>query len=114
MDVDVSQLAPEVAWVTPEGILFYGQYYSCRKALREGWFQRAQAEKPWMIRVLYNSEAGPHNGMYIESELFEPEYVCYSLTEYNKPSNAEDYQEKIRKLQQERREIAGSPIWLGP
>lgn len=41
------------AKVTPKGILFLGIRFSCIRAIREQWFEKAMIEKGWRIKVYY-------------------------------------------------------------
>lgn len=41
------------AKVTPKGILFLGVRFSCIRAIREQWFEKAMLKRGWRIRVYY-------------------------------------------------------------
>jgi putative transposase len=105
MFVDRNQLAEGTAWITPEGILFRGSFYSCRKALREGWFARAEERDPTAVQVLYEGTAAFHPAIYIDSEEFMEDCLCLLLPNRGLHENALVYQERIRKLQEERKQI---------
>ncbi|MFH5181587.1 Mu transposase C-terminal domain-containing protein [Paenibacillus sp. TAB 01] len=51
------------ARVTAKGIYFRGLYYSCTRALREQWFEKATHKKSWKITIYY--EPGQSEGIYI-------------------------------------------------
>lgn len=42
------------ATVTFRGIRFRGIYYSCERALRERWYERARTEKSWQIEITFD------------------------------------------------------------
>lgn len=114
MDEDQHEhsLTTEAAWVTPEGILFGGKYYSCRRALRDGWFGQAVEKKPWVVRIRWDATAGSEMRVYIESESEgnDSEYECYPVQHSAAAYDVEDYQAKLRRLQEERRlRFAASP-----
>jgi hypothetical protein len=110
MDTEHNGLIAEVAWVTPEGILFNGNYYSCKRAIRDGWYGQALVRKPWMVRVLHDPAGGPEKTMYIESEQIEPDYACHLIRNGTLPSDTESYQARLRMLQKERKQLLdGSP-----
>ncbi|MGN7765137.1 hypothetical protein [Paenibacillus sp. 22594] len=39
--------------VTTYGILYQGVYYTCSRAIRERWFEKAQRKYAWNIRIKY-------------------------------------------------------------
>lgn len=105
MMVDRNQLAVGTAWITPGGILFRGGFYSCRKALREGWFARAETGEPAAVQVLYDGAASAHPAIYIDSEEYMADCVCQLLPNKGKAGDAAVYQERIRELQEERKQL---------
>jgi hypothetical protein len=42
------------ATVTGKGIRFKGLFYSCERAIRESWFDRARSKKSWQLDVSYD------------------------------------------------------------
>ncbi|MDF2926879.1 MAG: hypothetical protein K0R57_5793 [Paenibacillaceae bacterium] len=111
MGVGAEEPVARPAWVTPDGILFGGEYYSCRLAVREDWYRRALMGEPWMIQVI--SQSGRADRVYIEAEQ-ETEQAgsdsaCYALGKVPQKAgpagnpDVEAYQEKLRRLQDERR-----------
>lgn len=52
--VRLSLLPSDEVRVTEQGILFYGCFYSCRKALEEHWFDRARQNGRTKIRASYD------------------------------------------------------------
>ena len=42
------------ATVTFRGIRFRGLYYSCERAVRERWYERARTEKSWQIEITFD------------------------------------------------------------
>lgn len=42
------------ARVTASGIVFKGARFTCSKAIREQWFERAAFEKEWRVRIVYS------------------------------------------------------------
>lgn len=103
MKVERNQLAEGTAWITPEGILFQGEYFSCRKALREGWYRRAEQGETWPVQVLFDPTVQQFEVIYIDSEEFAPDYLCYVLQRPVEPEYTAAYQERIRRLQEERK-----------
>lgn len=104
MEVDRKQLAEGTAWITPGGILFRGAFYSCRKALREGWFARVEAGDPAAVTVLYDGAVDTQPAIYIDSAEFMEECLCQRLPDRGNPEDASLYQERIRQLQEERKQ----------
>jgi hypothetical protein len=43
----------DFALVTPLGILYQHVYYTCSRAIRERWFEMAQIDGGWNIRIRY-------------------------------------------------------------
>lgn len=108
MNVERDQLAEGTAWITPDGILFKGALYSCRRAIREGWFTQAGTDGGQSsIQVLYDAEAEQHAAIYIDSEFYSEEFLCYMLPVKVKPELAAAYQEQLRKLRDERKKLLG-------
>jgi len=99
MNVERDQLAGGTAWITPEGILFQGAFYSCRRALRDRWFARASAGDPTAVQVLYDRNAVKHAAIYIDSEEFMEDCLCQLLPDRGNPDQVVGYQEKIREAQ---------------
>lgn len=40
--------------VTERGIKFRGLYYSCERAMREGWYERARSNRSWRIDLAFD------------------------------------------------------------
>lgn len=51
-----SILVASQARVTTKGVLFRGLYYSCKRAIREQWFEKAAHKKSWKITIYYELE----------------------------------------------------------
>lgn len=102
------QLEAATARITPEGILFRDGCYTCRLALRYGWYEQAHLRGPWDIRVLYNPAEEQPEALYIDSEHFEEERVCHFIGVSRQPSETAAYQAKLRKLAEERRMLYGN------
>lgn len=106
MEEKLDRLKADMAWVTPYGILWNYRNYSCKRAVRDGWFELSHIRSPWMVRILYDPSAGPEGAVYIESDEFEPENVCFAVKNETDPAKAAAYQRKLRQLQQERKQLA--------
>lgn len=104
MVVDQNQLAKGTAWITPEGILFRGLFYSCRRAIREGWFDRSGREEARPIEVLFDEAAGFKEAIYIDSEEFHEDGLCHLLPGKDSYGETDSYQEQIRRLQAQRKQ----------
>lgn len=102
------KLQAGTARITPQGILFRDSYYTCRLALRCGWYAQAMASGPWEIRVLHNAAEEQPEAVYIDSEDFEEERVCLLIDLPLAPSEAAEYQARLRKLADERRLLYGN------
>jgi hypothetical protein len=44
------------ATVTAKGIRFKGIFYSCERAAREAWFEKARTGKTWAVKISYNPQ----------------------------------------------------------
>lgn len=107
MDVDRKQLGLGTAWITPDGILFRGGYYSCRRALREGWYDPSNPE-PKPVTVLYDEQSEYKDAIYIDSEAYDEDGLCRLLAARDcHPESAARYQMRIRELKTERSELGG-------
>lgn len=108
MNGNQEQLEAAAAWITPEGILFRDRYYTCRLAIRYGWYEQARLRGVWEIRILYHPAEKQPQALYIDSEHFEEDRVCFFLGVRMEASETADYQAKLRKLADERRMLYGS------
>ena len=52
--IRANMLPGEKATVTGRGIKFRGLYFSCDRAIKEGWFEQARSKKSWRIDVAYD------------------------------------------------------------
>lgn len=97
------------AWVTPVGIFFRGDYYSCRKALKEQWFQRAREAGAWTIDLLLDPSKGSSSPIYIAGSEVTMDDLCFPLGESaSSPQAARDqYQAKIRELRERLHDLTG-------
>lgn len=97
------------AWVTPEGIFFQGDFYSCRKALKQQWFQRAKETGSWKIAILADLSEGGVNSIYTADSEVTADDLCLPLTEQAaSPDDSRDqYQAKIRELRGRLKELTG-------
>ncbi|RAV19110.1 hypothetical protein [Paenibacillus contaminans] len=90
-------LAASQARVTAKGIFFRGLHYSCTRAIREQWFEKATHKKSWKITIYY--EPGQSEGIYIwDSERgFE---FCNLVMPHNTWSHyqLQRYYESLQKL----------------
>lgn len=80
------------ARITAQGIRFRGLYYTCKSAVREGWFATARQKSTWEVQVSYDPNRLDQIYIYLE-ETKGPErcdrilrddekYQGYSLMEY--------------------------------
>lgn len=103
MEVNSINLANGEAWVTPIGILFQERYYSCRLALKEQWFVRAQKEGLWPLDILYDAEYKEPGLIYIASHEFSEDCLCFAITRSeNDQKRVEAYQLRLQQLKTER------------
>lgn len=51
--VKLALLPTEQATVTAQGIRFYGNYYSCTRAIEEHWFEKARQTRTWKEPISY-------------------------------------------------------------
>ncbi|MDD2869928.1 Mu transposase C-terminal domain-containing protein [Neomegalonema sp.] len=51
--VKLALLPSDEATVTAQGIRFYGCYYSCDRAIREHWFEKARQTRSWKVPISY-------------------------------------------------------------
>ncbi|MNW33019.1 hypothetical protein D3C74_99740 [compost metagenome] len=90
-------LVKNQARVTAKGVLFRGLHYSCTRAIREQWFEKATHKKGWRITIYY--EPGQSGGLYIwDNEIgFE---VCNLIMPQNTWSHyqLQRYYESLQKL----------------
>lgn len=84
--------------------MFRGGFYSCRRAIREGWFSRTGAGEARPVEVLYDDEAGYKEAIYIDSEEYHEDGLCHLLQGLPPSEEAAFYQEQLRKLQEERKQ----------
>jgi hypothetical protein len=52
--VKLSLLPSGEARVTASGVNFYGCFYSCSKALKDHWFERARQRGTWVVHISYD------------------------------------------------------------
>jgi hypothetical protein len=45
--------------VTARGILFKGNRFTCPRAIREQWFEKAAFEREWKVKIVYYHEFDP-------------------------------------------------------
>lgn len=66
------------ALVTVQGICFRDQYYSCREALREGWYEKAMI-KGWMITIYkYNVH---EDKLILRASQNKPDIICSRIND---------------------------------
>lgn len=66
--------------ITERGIRFKGLFYTCDKAIRELWFEKARAKKSWQVDILYD----PRNmaTIYVRNQN-DTDYEICSLLDWN-------------------------------
>ncbi|MEC0143340.1 hypothetical protein [Paenibacillus alginolyticus] len=98
MEKPVSKnLKVSFAKVTPKGILFLGIRFSCIRAIREQWFEKAMIEKGWKIKVYYYEDNASH--IFILNPEEETLDVCNSIkTSDFQGSKLERYFQSIQLL----------------
>lgn len=85
------------AKVTPKGILFLGIRFSCIRAVKEQWFEKAMTEKGWRIKVYYYVDNV--SNIFILNTEEESLDVCNSLRASDFPgSKLERYFQSIQSL----------------
>lgn len=85
------------AKVTPKGILFLGVRFSCIRAIREQWFEKAMIEKGWRIKVYYYEDNA--SKLFILNKEEESVDVCNSIkTSTFSGSKLERYFQSIQSL----------------
>lgn len=102
----------EPAWVTPDGILFDGKYYSCRRAIRDGWYKQAWNRQPWIVRVMRKQDEAEMQ-LYIESDSFDPDCLCSELIAVMPEEEAAAYQARLRGLLAKRKLLMDSESRTG-
>lgn len=70
--------------VTARGILFRGTRFTCPRAIREQWFERAALEKGWKVKVVYKHELD--SVIYLVDDYGEHE-PCYQIDNSINPSD---------------------------
>lgn len=85
------------AKVTPKGILFLGIRFSCIRAIREQWFEKAMIDKGWRIKVYYYEDNA--SNIFILNTEEESLDVCNSIRVSDFPgSKLERYFQSIQLL----------------
>jgi len=67
----------ERASVTSKGICFKGIYYTCDRATKEQWFERARSKKSWKIEIRYDPRDMSH--IYVEVAPDSSFELCHLL-----------------------------------
>jgi hypothetical protein len=62
--------------VTARGILFRGNRFTCPRAIREQWFEKAALNKSWKIKIVYKHELDSVIYLFDEYGEHEP---CYQI-----------------------------------
>lgn len=97
------------ATVTPKGILFLGIRFSCIRAIREQWFEKAMIEKGWRIKVYYYQDNASH--IFILNPEEETLDVCNSIkTSDFQGSKLERYFKSIQLLKSLRKKSKSRAI----
>lgn len=84
--------------VTASGILFKGNRYTCPKAIREQWYQKAALEKGWKVKIVYICELP--GAIYMVGGEGELE-LCYLINKRNNiysDAKLQRYFQSIQKL----------------
>ncbi|WP_235669295.1 Mu transposase C-terminal domain-containing protein, partial [Pseudomonas savastanoi] len=58
--VQINLLPHEAATVSELGIRLFGCFYSCKEAIREGWFHRGQGRRPTGVTVAYDPRSADY------------------------------------------------------
>lgn len=103
------ELKVSFAKVTPKGILFLGIRFSCIRAIREQWFEKAMIEKGWRIKVYYYEDNASH--IFILNPEEETLDVCNSIkTSDFQGSKLERYFKSIQLLKSLRKQSKSRAI----
>jgi len=78
--VRLAVLPTDKASVTEKGIKFRNLFYSSDRAVREAWFEKARAKKPWQVPVSYDTRNMAN--LYIWNQDDKKYDACY-LLEWN-------------------------------
>lgn len=83
--------------VTARGIYFRGNRFTCPRAIREQWFERAVLGKSWRVKVAYKHEI--ESVIYLVNDVEELE-KCYLIGNSNNPSEIklQRYFQSIQRL----------------
>ncbi|MDP1511876.1 hypothetical protein Q8I65_16910 [Paenibacillus ottowii] len=84
----------DFASVTPLGIRYQQLYYTCSKAIRERWFELAQRDGAWNIRIQYTPN--DLNIIYLEADSKELEECRIVVRESLQGLNLEDYVQSVQ------------------
>jgi hypothetical protein len=87
------------ATVTAKGIRFKGIFYSCDRAIKESWFEKARSKKTWSVQVSYH----PHDmtNIYIWNQDDKAYDSCY-LLDWNSKNAGKCLDEIIYEQQKEK------------
>lgn len=104
----MGKLAPKdlkvsYAKVTPKGILFLGIRFSCIRAVREQWFEKAMLENGWRIKVYYYEDNASNIFILNKEEERLDVCNCIKTTSYS-GSKLERYFESIQLLKSLRKQ----------
>jgi len=86
------------AKVTARGIIFKGARYTCPRAVRDQWFEKAAFEKEWRVRILYTLQK-ELSAIYIVEDNGDLE-KCNRIYDTRRPSDVklQLYFQSIQKL----------------
>ncbi|WP_153008809.1 hypothetical protein [Paenibacillus sp. lzh-N1] len=84
----------DFASVTPLGIQYQHLYYTCSKAIRERWFEIAQRDGGWNIRIQYTPTDLKH--IYLETDSEELEECRIVVRDSLQGLNLDEYVQSVQ------------------
>lgn len=87
------------ATVTGKGIRFKGVFYSCDRAIRESWFEKARSKKSWQVAISYDPR--DMTNIYIWNQ-DDKSYDACSLLDWNGKNAGKCFDEIVYEQQKEK------------
>jgi hypothetical protein len=84
----------DIAFVTPHGICFQQVFYTCSRAIREKWFERALKEGGWSLSIRYTPT--DLKSIYIRNEFEDYEECRLVVKESLQGLNIETYLQSVQ------------------